>query len=341
LARDGAVYVCQSCGGVHGKWAGHDYGFADYFRNCREQTNGGFLCIPGAEIDSTWKPEEDPTQDSAHAHLLALRLKESDHRDPNTGAYAENPLIKALECRQNTQGQLVELVGSLSWIPVAAHPNLISKLSLQLPPWRWQDCRFDFRDLSVLQRLQGIEMFNVATSKQQEDLFSNYLGWLQEKKGNLFVTAGCDSHGWADAAEVLQKAYPGLVGSISLELLRQYLKAKDDLAWSRKTWVYLAPDQFTPDGLLQAITAGRTCATQYGARLTQLSPLPGEKTTMDRAVIKATVQFPVPTTSEKEFVVYRDGNPVEDFQEPQPAGRTSYTWCGEWITPPTGPRRRE
>lgn len=279
--------------------AGTDYGFEDYFRNCREQTIRDFVTIAGAEIESQWMPELSGEQ-TAYSHLLALRIKPENHV-----GWKINSKIKEIQCQLSAQSAIAERVRDFDWIPVAAHPNLISSIGIQWKFWEGRNSCFDFRVPTTLDKLQGIEMFNTETVKQQENLVISYLGWLADGR-KFFVTSGCDSHNWTDAADLLLKTPHQLVAGISLEVLRKYLVDSDNKRWTRKTWVYV--DNFNQVGILDAIKEGKTYATQYGARLENLNYNPSlSLQSVDRPKFQFTVAFSQAITSGKTVRIYRDG----------------------------------
>jgi len=87
-------------------------------------------------------------------------------------------------------------------------------------------------------------------------------------------------------------------------------------------------DNLTEEGIRSALRAGRTYAAQHGARLVEMTPMPGEHVEVDRMVIRATVQLPKPASSPKEFMVYRDGVLVRESRQTRPGGAAIYEY--EW-----------
>ena len=271
---------------------GGPWGFAKYCDEVSRLTElGNFVAIPGAEIGAKWNPEPG---NEASAHTLALGvIQELDSQMMDQ--YCE---------KLDHQQDVINKVRQWGMLPVAAHPSFLHDgrpggLSLL----GRIDYRYDKRPADQVpggqvhyRGLAGVEMWNVDKAEQRQEDIDFYLRLIREGY-RPFVTTGSDYHGY---------------------------KPWEAATFGRKTWVYA--DDLTADGVLKAIGAGRTYAAEYGARLTQLSPLPGDKTSMDRAVIKATVEFPSPAGSEKEFLVYRDGQAVDASRQKQPAGRTSYSY---------------
>jgi hypothetical protein len=89
---------------------------------------------------------------------------------------------------------------------------------------------------------------------------------------------------------------------------------------------YVLTDDLTPDAVLDAIAHGRTYAAQHGARLIEFSLSPGDHREVRRVAVEARVTFPLPVTSTKRFVVYRDGVPVPESVRTARAGRTTYVY---------------
>jgi len=277
-----------------GSFAGRDFGFADYFRNCQEQTTVDFATIPGAEIECLWLPEQD-ARELAHSHLLALCILPEDH--PN---FKINPEIARLQCAANTQEQMTRKVFELGWIPVAAHPNLLVTKSFPFL-WEWQDNRFDFSPAIWSNLLSGLEMFNVETAKQQEDLVEQYVRRGAEGK-YLFVTSGCDSHGWHEP--------------------------KDKERWMRKTWVFAR--DVSQKSILTAIKEGRTYASQHNAHLENLNYEIGFHTqVVDRPRFRFSLVFAQKTTSPKTIRIYRGGKLCPESVCEFPAGSQRYDYFWE------------
>lgn len=176
---------------------GVDVGFADYVRECREQTCSGFVCIPGLEIAAKWQAEDDTLDES---HTLAL------------GAYGtrSDRILDRIQFGTDQQVNVIRRINQLGMLSVAAHPKLISTLSATFPPWEWQRNRYDLRSPDRYAGIQGIEFFNDKTDEQETDTLEWYLSMVRARRP-VFVTAGNDSHGWGDL--------------------------DDDERWQKKTWI--------------------------------------------------------------------------------------------------------
>ncbi len=245
---------------------GVDIGFKDYRRNCDEQTlNGSFVTIPGAEVQTVWHAEPSTID---YSHTLALGNITELYRN---------------ESRQPTsQRDVIAWINRNGLLAVAAHPVLISTRSATSTPWERQRFRYDRRSPEAYEGLKGIEFFNSQTAEQDAETLSWYLGLL--KKGQrVFVTSGCDSHGWKDPS--------------------------DSERWQRRTYVYIE-DKLTSKNLLGAIRAGRTIATAHGAKLSDLNCVPGTTYAVDRPVISFRLEFGKRLTQSKSIHLYRDGKIV-------------------------------
>lgn len=274
------------------------FGFENYNRLVSGLTDEGvFVAVPGAEIDSTWFPEPG---NEASAHTLAIgAIREADHQ-----------VIDEYCGKPDHQQDIINKIIDWGMLPVAAHPSLLHRgtpgdLS-KVPGVGRIDYRYDkrpasetadidgnFRDMHY-RGLAGVEMWNARNSEQYEDDVEFYLRLIREGFSPV-VTSGSDFH-----------AGLGLM--------------------DRVTGVYASG--LTTADILGAIAAGKTYAAQHGARLASMSPSPGEHVTADKPTVRATVTFPSPTGSAKEFVVYRDGIEAPGSRAPKPAGRTSYEY--EW-----------
>ena len=270
---------------------GGSWGFPKYCEEVSRLTRDGeFVAIPGAEIGAKWDPEPG---NEASAHTLALGvIRELD------GQMADQYCEKS-----GRQQDVINKIREWGVLPVAAHPSFLHDgRSGGLSLVGRVDYRYDKRPADQAPEgqvqykgLAGVEIWNVDKAEQQQEDIDFYMRLIREGY-RPFVTTGSDYHGY---------------------------KPWESATFAHKTWVYA--DDLTTGGILKAISAGRTYAAQYGARFTQLSPLPGETTAMDRAVIRATVRFDNPTTSEKRFRVYRDGQLAYE-SDPQPARRTTYSF---------------
>ena len=227
-------------------------------------------------------------ENQAQAHILALGPIAS-----------EDEVLAKLDDATGCQQAILDRVSTLGMLSIAAHPSLLLRSA---KPMRI-DYRFDMRpadqmpDGQVQYRgLNGIGMWNGNADHVQSDL-DFYMRLIREG-AQPFVTADSDYHGITAEREAL----------------------------GRVTWVY--SDELTEDGILSAIRAGRTYAAQHGAQLIEMSPMAGENVEADRVTIRATVQFPKPAGSPKDFMVYRDGLLVEESRQTKAKGAETYTY--EW-----------
>ena len=274
------------------------WGFDRYGRDVSSLSTSDFVAIPGAEIGAFWEPEAG---NQASSHTLAIgAIKRLDSQMMDV--YCEKP---------GRQQDIINKIRQWGLLPVAAHPSFLhngkaGEMS-RIPGVGLLgriDYRYDKRPATAFRGgrvqymdLAGVEMWNVDKFDQYETDIDFYLRLIREG-GRPFVTAGSDYHGYSPS-----------------ELL----------TLDRKTWVYA--DGLTTEAILKAISAGRTYAAQNGAKLTRMSPLPGEHVTASKVTVKATVEFPIVTTSGKQFTIYRDGRQAK-VSEVLPAGRFSYAY--EW-----------
>lgn len=269
------------------------WGFASYSQEITALCREGeFVAIPGAEIGARWEPEPG---NEASAHTLALGvIREADSQVLDQ--YCEKP---------GRQQDVINKILQWGMVPVAAHPSFLHNgRSGRLSYTGRIDYRYDKRPADQVSEVQyrglaGVEMFNTDGSGQTQEDIDFYLRLLREGY-SPFVTSGCDYHGYGDESKL-----------------------------SRRTWVYT--ESLTTEGILEAIRRGRTYAADYGAELVSMSPMPGEHVAAERATINATVAFPEPTGSPKEFVVYRDGIEAAGSRQTKSAGQDSYDY--EWTDP--------
>jgi len=278
---------------------GGPWGFAEYADTVsRLTTPGEFVAIPGAEIGAKWEPEPG---NEASSHTLAIgTIDEPDSQVLDE--YCE---------KAGGQQHIINKIRQWGMLPVAAHPSMLldgrsGKLSLtgridyrydKRPAAETADVDGNYRDIQY-KGLAGVELFNAPNSEQCQSDIDFYLRLIREGY-KPFVTAGSDYHGY---------------------------KPSETASLGRQTWVYAA--DLTAEGLLRAMSEGRTCAAQHGARLVSMRPMPGEHVQSGDSVVKATVEFPTATTSEKLFVVYRDGVEAPGSRQTKPAGPASYDY--EW-----------
>lgn len=279
-----------------GDYAGTDFGFADYLRNCQEQTSADFICIPGAEIASFWNPEPNKT---ACSHTLILGFGDYDFGPQ------QRQLVE-LQMKNGTQQAIINRIKEIGYLSVAAHPTLITDMSLRWHFWRGSDFRYDLRPAN--EQPNGLEMFNVENRNQQEDLVRRYLH-LVNQKIPIFVTSGCDSHKW----------FP-------------WRPEQDHQLWGRQTGVYA--DALTQQAILEGLKHGHSYAANYRAH-GYLSPLPGfTAQRVDKAEFRCSVVFEKPTDSSKTIRIYRDGQLVEKSVQDYPAGfrQIDYSFVDEDVT---------
>jgi len=277
-----------------GNFAGRDFGFADYFRNCQEQTNTDFITIAGAEIDCMWLPEPN-AQMPARSHTLALGIKPEDY--PN---FNPNSEIEKLQCKFDTQNEILKKLNELGYLAIAAHPNLLATESFPFF-WEWQDYRYDLRSgLETYKLLNGIEMFNTETEKQQEDLVREYVK-LGAAQVFIAATAGCDSHGWHDTG--------------------------DDERWTHKTWI--CTDDFSQAGILEAIKNGQTYAARSNAHLENINLEIGFNNgyqKIEKPVFRFDLVFDKPSQNPQTIQVYRNGKLIENSKQNFSAGDQVYNY---------------
>ncbi|MBI2842139.1 MAG: hypothetical protein HYX78_01935 [Armatimonadetes bacterium] len=244
---------------------GVDVGFPDYVRNCGEQTrDGSFVAIPGAEIQTIWHAEPDTTDAS---HTVALG---------SVGTSGDDKLIKMFS-EADRQEDVIKWVDKHHLLSVAAHPTLISTKSATITPWEWQRNRYDLRKPDRYVGIRGVEFFNSQTDQQNHDVLAWYLSLLREemkkpkdKRKPIFVTAGCDSHGWKDPNDLER--------------------------WLRGTYVWA--NGLSTSGILDALASGRSYASTGGVYLKEMNYLPGEPVqNVDTPTFRFTVAFPSRSTS--------------------------------------------
>ena len=263
-----------------------DITFKDYRRNCDEQTDSSFVTIPGAEIQAIWEAESD-TQDMSHTLALGP-LGDSGSKDLDKLLSASGDQREIIACVNN----------KMRMLPVAAHPALISEKSFP-KVWEWQRCRYDLRTPEAYDGIKGVEFFNSDTVQQNRDVLTWYLSLIKERK-SVFVTSGCDSHGWH---------WPD-----------------DSARWKRVTWV--SADSLTTQGILGALADGQSYAAANGAYIKEMNHRPGKSVqTVDRPAFKLTVSFQTPITAPKTVVMYRDGAEVADSRRTFEKGTDlKYDW---------------
>lgn len=251
-----------------------------------------FVAIPGFELGSKWHPEANT---EASAHILAIGRLPEDFaafdscydRNPGLGT----PLIERFDYQQGVIDQIL----ALGMLPVAAHP---SQLVIGGTSTIRADHRFNMH--ANYNGLRGVEMFNVLGPGQVEESFQFYLRLLSEGF-SLFVTSGCDYH--------------GAVGGIPELALG---------ALERITWVYA--DSLTEDGIIQAITEGKTYAARGGARLdpSYTSQYPRSQViNVDQLFVKVVVRL---RAEHVQIIIYRDGREVFcQEQTKNPSSEESYS----------------
>lgn len=237
---------------------------------------GQFVAIPGLELGSKWRPETDTV---AIGHILAIGKLPNDF-DQFSNFYDNNggTLTEKFDCQQ----EIINQITSLGMLPVAAHPSqlLIGGSSILRTDHRF-NTHFGYNGVRI------IEMFNVLGPGQEEESIQFYLRLISE--GLLvFVTSGSDYHG------TLLSAIPDLALG----------------ALSRITWVYA--DDLSEDGILRAITEGKTYAAQNNAKFGSFQKEGGQNpgfqvVGVDSPIVHTTAYL---KAEQVEFIIYCNGQEV-------------------------------
>lgn len=290
---------------------GVDYGFADYVRNCKEQTKDGeFVTIPGAEVSASWHSGSD-TWDSSHTLALgplgsssaedpySLLLKQTGPMPTPADVISGDPNKLLPKASALTQAEAIACVNEkMHMLPVAAHPTLVSDVSFTDRPWEPLRCRYDLSSPDKYAGIKGVEFFNVCKVQQNHDVLAWYLSLVKQRQP-VFVTSGCDSH------------TAGVTDS-----------------WQRVTWVFA--DSLNSKGILKALGDGQSYAAANGACIKEINYRPGKSVqTVDRPEFRFTIWFlGKAVSSPKTIVMYRDGAEVADSRRTFKKGLTDlkYEW---------------
>ncbi len=264
-----------------------DVGTDNYIGTCKNCSVGSIVTIPGVEVSNTWGTDD--------AHTLAL-------------GSLDTSVCQSLKST-GSQAATIDVINKHS-ISVAAHPFCTSAASAQ--PRFWEKGRFcsDTSDSAVCANIMGVEFFNDKTSAQTGKTLSWYLSLLAKHR-DVFVTSGCDSHGWGEP---------------------------DDLErWERKTWVWT--DNPSADGFLDAIVKGRTYASAQGAYITEMNYRPGGVQSVT-STPTFSIKLVLPTgianaVRGSSAVMYRDGSELTGSRRTlRSLGRAlEYSWTDTEASP--------
>lgn len=254
------------------------YGYKDYSLTMKGLcSEGHFVAFAGAEFATSWNPEPKNT---AESHTLAIRIRDSEMES----------FTKLCKDGHGRQQEMIWETNGWGMLPIAAHP---SHLLRSAKPKR-VDYRYDIRPsdqmdggLTSYRGLGGVEFWNVAAADQLQSDLDFYLRLLREQ------------HGWATA--ISGSDYHGILPS-------------EDQKLNRVTWVYA--DDLVDWKVLDAIENGRTYASRFGVRLSEVWPIPGVMTEADVATIRGTVVFAPTNSTPKRLRIYRDGSLVHEETVP-------------------------
>lgn len=229
-----------------------------------------FAVFSSLEVSAKWHAEPDTTDT---ADTIGITF----------GTTHWDPIMSDLDQKEGVQAKVIKRFNSLSCLPIAAHPTLIVTKSFDTKPWRWTRMRYDRRDPSAYEGLCGIEFFNCTTDEQNEEIVRWYLSLIKEGR-NIFVTSGCDSHGF-----------------ISTDSL-------DSERWKRVTWVLST--LLNDECLYWGIQKGMTYAACHGFSIVDFTYCPGfAPQKMSTSMINFTVKMPKGTKKLEAFI-YRDGEKI-------------------------------
>lgn len=226
-----------------------------------------FVVFSSLEVSAKWHAEADTTDTADTIGIIF----ETTHWDP---------IMQELDQKENVQANVIKRFNSLSCLPIAVHPTLIVTKSLDAKPWEWTRMRYDRRDPSAYEGIRGIEFFNCATDEQNQEIVGWYLSLIKEGK-DIFVTSGCDSHGF-----------------VSTNIL-------DSERWKRVTWVL--SNLLNSECLYWGFSKGKTYAASHGFWIKDSTYCPGfAPQEMHTSFISFTIGFPEGTKS-VDGILYRDG----------------------------------
>lgn len=231
-------------------------GFANY--RGAFQSSSGLIVFPGTEIIARYGDH--------NTHTLAL------------GEITQDTILDKLQGRDGVQQDLINRLGEMGLLAVAAHPNAIGAGSFAANPTEPTNYVYD---RAKAKDLRGIEFFN-----ENAESTSRTMAWYLplSVKSDVFVISGCDEHYPVDKA--------------------------DGERWRRLTYVWVEGG-LNEESLMAALRAGRTYAAQNGARIEELNFLPGfaiQRT--EKPEFRFRLVFPDKTKSRKTIILYRDGMPV-------------------------------
>ncbi|MFA6423194.1 MAG: hypothetical protein WCW17_01950 [Patescibacteria group bacterium] len=288
---------------------GLDKGFADYIRNCQEQTTSGFVAIPAAELSSPWNAEFD-TEDSAHT--LAL------------GPIIQDEILDKLDGQKNSQSKVLSRIREVGMFPVAAHPRLISSFYGKAQ----KHFRYDLSTPRYYKGTRGIGFFNQS---YKEDL--DTLDWyckliqaaLKEECDFPVAVSENDSHGLDKAIAVVSKD------------LAENLQLDDKERWTHIT--FAMTKGLSSKGILDAYEDGQTYATRGYACLTSMNQFPSgaSQYAVEKPSFRFTLAFirykngkpePIKVPTEIKITMYRDGEIVKESIKKYKKGtsKCQYFW---------------
>ncbi|MCX6345181.1 MAG: hypothetical protein NT018_08900 [Armatimonadetes bacterium] len=264
-----------------------DVGTDNYLSTFKNLGVESIVMIPGVEVSNSWGSDS--------AHTLALGSLDAS-------------VCQSLKST-GSQAATIDIINQHS-MSVAAHPNCTSKLTFQIRAWEKGRFRSDTSDPNVCANVKGVEFFNDKGPAQTRATLRWYLS-LVGKHRDVFVTSGCDSHGW---------------------------KEPDDLErWERKTWVWT--DNPTAEGFLDALAKGRTYASAQGSYITEMNYRPGgvqSVTSTPTFSIKLVLPTGIANAMRgSSAAMYRDGVEVLSSKRTMRSfGRTmEYSWTDTEASP--------
>lgn len=251
--------------------------WADYDIYCRQAGNGKVVVLPGYEVATLWRDGKKLVQ--SHTLILSTMSGQSDR------------LIDQVQLTIGGQKLLLEGMKKAQTLTVAAHPELVAA--------EIRDYRYDTKNA---EGVSAVEFFNSSNKTQEGKVVSWYLS-LIKKHIPIFVTSGCDLHGWADSDR-----------------------------WQRITWIYAKElDQVS---VVEAFTKGFSYATDRGAKISSMNHRPGfspEKT--GDTTFGFSIDLGEKQAGEKSLLLYRDGEKVIEAKYGAEKTKLEFFWDDVKVTP--------